>query len=176
MRAPPKMMLLELPTADEIDDLACTSPEFNVRKFEYDRRNRRADLDHIPCKGQIVLVVRGVKGTLLVRTKKDKLWGLPSDLMLTTETAAQSVKRIAGDSWGVGVRSTQLMAMYDVIWHHSDYTVKRLHLVYECLTDDEECAPGIREAGKECVFVADTGKIDFKDEIFENALSDCSEK
>jgi len=169
-------MLLELPTADEIDDLACTTPEFKVRKFEYDLRNKRADLDHTPCKGQMVLVIRGDKGTLLVRGKGEKSWGLPSDLILTTETATQSAKRIARDSWGIGLRTMQLAAMYDVIWHHSDFTVKRLHLVYGCLTDDEECEPVKSAAGTECAFMTVTEKVSFKDDIVKNALSDCSEK
>lgn len=176
MRKPPKMMLLELPTADEIDDLACTTPEVRVRKFEYDLRNKKADLDHKPCKGQIVLVIRGTKGTLFVRRKGERAWGLPTDVILTTETAIQSAKRVAGDSWGLGLRSLQLAAMYDVIWHHSDYTVKRLHLVYSCLTDDEESAPGKDSATLEGTFMTGTESVEMKDEISQNALADCSEK
>jgi ADP-ribose pyrophosphatase YjhB (NUDIX family) len=170
------MMLLELPTADEIDDLACTTPEFQVRKFEYDRRSSKADLDHMPCKGQMILVVRGEKGIIFVRESASGGWVLPSGLILTTETAAQCAKRVAKAVCGIGLRSLELAAMYDVIWHHSDYTVKRLHLVYACATDESECTSGGSGRSTEGAFFTEPPEADIQDEIVRNALIDCSDK
>ena len=132
-------MLIELPTADEIDALAITTPRFEVRKFEFDLGGQAADLKYSPCKGQMVLVIAGKNGIALTRTSKQDKWHLPSGRISTIEDAVAAAKRIAMEQCGVMVRCLDLAGMYDVVWHYSDITIKRLHLVYSALTDDECC-------------------------------------
>ncbi len=164
----PKKMLVELPTADEIDELAVSTPGLNVRKFEYDAREADADLDYAPCKGQVVLVIRGEAGTALVRRKGEKGWSLPSGTINTFEDIPQAAKRVAAETCGVHLRSTDLAAMYDVVRHYKDVTIKRLHIVYAALTDDE-CSHGAK-------FHKEVPTSVPLDELDRAALDDCSEK
>ncbi len=143
-------MLIELPVADEIDGLATAYPAFRVRKFEYDIKEGAPDLNRAPCKGQVVLVVNGEKGTALLRNKDGHSWALPSGSILIYETPEQAAKRVAKAECGLGIRSMVLTAMYDVAWHYPDITVKRLHLVYAAVTDDFEfTVPAERYSGAE---------------------------
>jgi len=172
---PPKKMLIELPTADEIDDLAVSTPKLSVRKFEYDRRGVAADLDYTPCKGQIMLVVRGEKGTVLVKRKGEKGWALPSGTINTYEDIATAAKRVAKDTCGLSVKSMDLAAMYDVIWHFEGVTIKRLHIVYAAITDDE-CSKGTKGDLVEAAFHKDVPMSILHDELDRTALDDCGEK
>lgn len=150
MRAPPKRMLIELPVAEEIDGLATNYPEFRVRKFEYDIKEGSPDLNRAPCKGQIVLVVNGEKGTVLLRSKDGHSWALPNGSVLMYETPEQAARRVAKAECGLGIRSMVLTAMYDVSWHYPEITVKRLHLVYAAVTDDFEfVTPADKYSGAE---------------------------
>ena len=171
---PPKRILVELPTADEIDGLALSTPRLSVRKFEYDRRGEAADLDYAPCKGQMILVIRGQKGTALVRGKGGKGWSLPAGPISTYEDIPAAAKRVAKEVCGVGLRSTDLAAMYDVVWHYRGVTVKRLHIVYAGVTDDE--CPGAPGAKPEASFHKDVGAGMLHDELDRAALDDCSGK
>lgn len=131
-------MLLELPGADEIDELARSTPELNVRKFEYDMKGANADLDYTPCKGRIIIVVMGEKGTVLIEPESSGKWSLPSGFINTYEKIEESVTRVAKETCGVTLRSRQLIAMFDVIRHFKGVTIKRLYIVYSAITDDSD--------------------------------------
>ena len=163
-------MLIELPAADEIDDLAVTSPKFEVRKFEFDMAGSKADLRYPPCKAQAVIVAKGEKGTALARTK-DGGWTVPSGRVGAAEDIPRSVKRIAREEFGLMLRSMELAGVYDVIWHYSDLTVKRLHFVYAAVTDEgQEPRPDQR-----IKFFPRPEDVT-TDEVSKAALADCTEK
>ncbi len=176
MRKAPKRMLLELPTADEIDDLATTTPHFEVRKFEFDMGNDKADLNYAPCKGELVLVIVGEKGIALVGEKGSESWRLPSCRIRTHETAIQAAKRLAKEECGLMLRSLELSGMYDVVRHYDDLSVKRLHLLYAALTDDCDCVPDERIGSLDARFFAEVPRSVLDDELMRTALADCSEK
>jgi ADP-ribose pyrophosphatase YjhB (NUDIX family) len=175
VRKAPKHMLIELPTADEIDALALTTPHIEVRKFDFDMKGMKADLNYVPCKGQLVLVISGGNGVLLTR-KKGGEWSLPSGRIGTNEEPVKAAKRIAKEECGIGLKSVELAGMYDVVWHYSDVSVKRLHLVYAATTDDHVCVPGEAGGAIQAKFFANTPEAFSKDEMLACALSDCSEK
>lgn len=168
MSTPPKI-LIELPAADEIDDLAITTPRFEVRKFEFDRRDEKADLRYPPCKAQVVIVVKGPKGTALAPCGKEA-WCVPSGMVGSAEEIPAAAKRIAKEGFGLYLRSIELAGMYDVIWHYAGLTVKRLHFAYAAVTE-EDAAPS-RNAVQ--FFIRPEEKV--KDEISMAALADCKEK
>ena len=169
-------MLIELPTADEIDGLAVSTPTFEVRKFELDMGARRADLNYTPCKGQMVLVIRGPNGIALVRRKGSKDWSLPSGRIAPQEGIAKAARRVAREECGLIPRSLDLAAMYDVVWRYSDMSIKRLHFVYACLTDDTKCAPGQCEETTTARFFVQMPAAVLDDDIGRNAIADCSAK
>jgi len=171
----PKHMLIELPTADEIDDLAITTPEFEVRKIEYDRSDRKADLNYPPCKGQVVVVVRGPSGIAMVREKGARHWGLPSGRLRIPEVASEAARRVAREQCGIGLRRVELAGIYDVISHFSDVSVKRLHMVFAAETDDAECVPG-QQSGLEAMFSKDPGRLAGDDDLLVSALKDSEKK
>lgn len=171
----PNRILVELPTADEIDDLAVSTPELSVRKFEYDKRGEAADLDYAPCKGQMVLVIRGERGTALVKRKGTKGWSLPSGHINTFEDIAGAAKRVAKETCGVSLRSMDLAAMYDVVWHYKGVTVKRLHIVYAAITDDD-CSPTAEGGLSEARFHKDVPASMLREQLDKTALDDCSQK
>jgi len=169
-------MLIELPTADEIDKLAVTTPKFEVRQLAIELGDEEADLNYTPCKGQMVLVVKGKEGTPLVRAKKEKEWSLPSGRIGPNEDIEKSVKRIAKERCGIMLRSIELAGMYDVVWHYSDVSIKRLHLVYSCHTDDTECSPEKMDEVEEARFFKELPSALRKHRIYGHALTDCSAK
>jgi ADP-ribose pyrophosphatase YjhB (NUDIX family) len=176
VRKTPKRMLLELPSAGEIDDLATTTPHFEVRKFEFDMGKDKADLNYAPCKGEMILVIVGEKGIALVGDKGSESWRLPSCRIHTHETAIQAAKRVAKEECGLMLRSLELSGMYDVVWHYDDLSVKRLHLLYAAITDDCECCSDGRKGALEARFFTEVPKSVLDDELMRNALADCSEK
>ncbi len=169
-------MLIELPTADEIDRLAVTTPKFEVRQISIELEDEEADLNYTPCKGQMILVVRGKEGTPLVRTREEKDWVLPSGRIGPNEDIEKSAKRIAMERCGIMLRSVELAGMYDVVWHYSNVSIKRLHLVYACITDDTACSPENTEEIQEARFFKDLPASLRKHRIFGYALTDCSTK
>lgn len=175
MRKAPKRMLIELPTADEIDALALTTPHVEVRKFDFDMKGMKADLNYVPCKGQLVLVISGKNGVLLTK-EEGGAWNLPSGRIGTTEEPVIAAKRIAKDEYGIGLKSVELAGMYDVVWHYSDVSVKRLHLVYAAITDDPECTPGEAGRATQARFFASIPEASSKNEMLACALADCSGK
>jgi hypothetical protein len=169
-------MLIELPTADEIDQLAITTPKFEVRHLSFDMGEEKADLDYSPCKGQVVLVARGPGGTALTKTRSREGWGLPSDRIGPNEDIGMSPKRVAKEMCGIMLRSVELAGIYDVVWHYSNVSVKRLHVVYACLTDDTVCSPEKKHEIEEARFFADVPEGTMKHPIFGPALADSSAK
>jgi ADP-ribose pyrophosphatase YjhB (NUDIX family) len=169
-------MLLELPTAEEIDGLAVSTPRFEVRKLEFDLIRRKADLNYTPCKGQVVLVIRGKKGTPFVKRKGSEGWSLPSNTIPTYEDPAISAKRVAKEQCGLMLRSLDLAGMYDVVFHYLDVSIKRLHLVYAAVTDDLECQPQKGGPVTEAAFFVDPPESARKSRIDKFAIADCSEK
>ncbi len=176
MSKPPKRMLLELPMADEIDCLATTAPHFEVRKFEFDMGKDKADLNYAPCKGEMVLVIVGEKGIVLVSDKSSDKWRLPSCRIHIHETAIQAAKRLAKDECGLMLKSLELSGMYDVVWHYADISVKRLHILYSAITEDCECGLGETKSASKAMFFTEIPQSVLDDELMKNALADCSEK
>jgi ADP-ribose pyrophosphatase YjhB (NUDIX family) len=172
----PKHMLIELPTADEIDSLAVTAPKFEVRHLTIDLGEDEADLNYTPCKGQMILVVRGNEGIPLVKVRSEKEWTLPSDRIGPNEDIEKSVKRVARERCGIMLRSIELAGMYDVVWHYSDVSIKRLHIVYACLTDDTVCAPEDTKEVEEARFFKEVPATLKRHRIYGYALTDCSAK
>lgn len=172
----PKGMLFELPTADEIDSLAITTPSFEVRRFEISLGSKKADLHYTPCKGQMVLVIMGEKGVALTKDDASGEWRLPSGRIAILEDAEAAAKRVAKEECGVTVTSLELSGIYDVVWHYSDISIKRLHLVYASVTEDDcwsEAKPG---KGREAKFFREVPQTLLGDEVARAALADCSEK
>ncbi len=167
-------MLFELPTADEIDALALTSPNIRVRRFDVDKPEEKADLNYAPCKGQVLLVVNGPKGTAFSRGRHSPVWTLPSGRIGANEDVQKSVKRVAGD-FGLSARSTELNGIYDVVFHYSDISIKRLHLAYEVITDDDAAEPA-RANGYEVRFFKEPPPEALCDELVNAAVSDCTQK
>jgi len=166
----PKKLLFELPAADEIDDLAITTPRFAVRKFEFDLTDTKADLRYPPCKAQVVLVVKGKNGVALAKHGKDG-WILPSGRIGAAEEIPTAAKRLAREEFGLPVMSIELAGIYDVIWHYSDLTVKRLHFVYSGMMGDEP-----EQAARNKVGFHQKPEEIVTDEISKAALTDCKEK
>ena len=169
-------MLIELPTAEEIDDLAITTPRLEVRKMELDFSRTKANLDYAPCKGQVVVVIRGEDGIPLVRRHDAQGWSLPSDRIAPGEDIGESVKRVAREQCGLMLRSAELAGIYDVVWLYSDISIKRLHFVYAALTDDRKCAPVKGKEISETKFFKDVPDVVRKDDVYRFALADCNAK
>jgi len=169
-------MLIELPTAEEIDDLAITTPRLEVRKMELDFGRTKANLDYPPCKGQVVVVIRGEDGIPLVRRHDAQGWSLPSDRIAPGEDIGESVKRVAREQCGLMLRSAELAGIYDVVWLYSDISIKRLHFVYAALTDDRKCAPVKGKEISETKFFKDVPDVVRKDDVYRFALADCNAK
>lgn len=172
----PKRMLFELPTADEIDSLAITAPSFEVRRFEISMGSKKADLNYTPCKGQMVVVIMGEKGVALAKDGASDEWRLPSGRISILEDAEAAAKRVAKEECGITVTSLELAGIYDVIWHYSDISIKRLHLVYAGVTEDDcwsEMRPG---KGRDARFFREIPKGVLENEVASAALADCSEK
>ena len=176
MKKKRKHLLVELPNAGEVDALAITTPSFEVRKYEYDRGKAKADLKYAPCKGQIVLVMIGEKGLLLCRAKGAKQWGLPSDRIGACEDTVAAAKRVAQEITGMKLRSLELAAMYDVTWHFSDISIKRLHIVYAAQVDDSGCEAERAVGSSEVMFFDDLTGVSVESDLVRDAILDCSEK
>ena len=169
-------MLIELPTADEIDDLAITTPRLEVRKIELDLGKKKADLNYAPCKGQIVLAIRGEGGLALVRRHGEEGWSLPSDRIGPGEDVGRSAKRVAKEQCGLMLRTAELAGIYDVVWHYSDVSIKRLHFVFAALTDDRGCVPAKDAGVSDARFFSEIPTDVQKNEIHSFAIADCSGK
>jgi ADP-ribose pyrophosphatase YjhB (NUDIX family) len=168
-------MLIELPTADEIDQLAITTPKFEVRNIAFEMGDRRADLDYTPCKGQAVVVIRGEEGTALVRMLGSGEWTLPSDRIGPNENIIRSAKRVGSEQCGLMVRSLELAGIYDVVWHYASVSIKRLHFVFAADTDDRTCRPGKPGVVDDARFFREVPPSASRDDVGKFALSDCSE-
>ena len=169
-------MLIELPTAEEIDDLAITTPQLEVRKLELDMGKTKANLDYAPCKGQVVVVIRGEEGISMVKRDEKHGWSLPSDHIGPNEDIGKSAKRVAKEQCGLTLRSAELAGIYDVVWHYSDISIKRLHFVYAAMTDDRKCAPGKGKDIMEAKFFREVPNTVQENDIHGFALADCSAK
>ena len=176
MRKVPKHMLIELPTADEIDGIAITSPKFEVRQLSIEMGDEKANLDYTPCKGQMIVVIRGEGGISLVRKRGANDWTLPSDRIGPNEEIVKSVKRVGREQCGLMLKSIELAGMYDVVWHYSNVSIKRLHFVYVGETDDRECSPQKTADVEEARFFRDLPDKVRKDRICSCALTDSSAK
>jgi ADP-ribose pyrophosphatase YjhB (NUDIX family) len=169
-------MLFELPTADEIDSLAITAPKFEVRRFELDMGSNKADLNYTPCKGQMVVVILGEKGVALAKDEASGGWRLPSGRIAILEDAEAAAKRVAREDCGLTVTSLELAGIYDVVWHYSDISIKRLHLVYAGVTEDDCWTEARPCKGREAKFFREVPEGALRNEVERAALADCSEK
>ncbi len=176
MRPPPKRMLLELPTADEIDDLALSSPSFEVRRFDIDLRRRKADFAYAPCKGHVIVVARSEAGIAFVRRRRERAWSLPSDRIWMNEAIGRSPRRVAREQCGIGLRIVELAGIYDVVIHYLDISVKRLHVVYMGIAEDSECTVSADGGISEARFFAETPSPLHDRQIVVSAIADASQK
>lgn len=165
-------MLIELPTADEIDGLAMTTPSLVVRRFEFDLSGDRLDLEYTPCKGEAVVVIRGRDGVALLKGDDEVVWTLPAGRIGTGEEPSTAARRIAKESCGLGLRSLTLVGLYDVTRHYSNVSLKRLSTVYLGETDD---LPGAEVCGR-CVFHLEDLETLPVGELDSTAVADCLEK
>ncbi|MDH3364820.1 MAG: NUDIX hydrolase, partial [Thermoplasmata archaeon] len=127
-------MLLELPTADEIDDMAERTPSLTVRRYEFNLLDREIDLNYTPCKGEVVIVTRRKGGIVLVRAKGTAMWTLPAARIRMDEMPEDAARRVALERCGLKLTGADLKAFYDVTRHYQNVSVKRLFVVYGCST------------------------------------------
>ena len=166
-------MLLELPTADEIDELVCDIPDIIVRRFEFDLLDRKIDLDYTPCKGETVVVVKGkAGGVYLVRKGAAAIWSVPSGRIEMNESPETAGHRVAKERCGLELERTKLKALYDVTRHYENISVKRLFVVYECEATKGEQRPPETPETKCVLHKADLDKLVLED-IDSQAIADC---
>ena len=165
-------MLLELPTADEIDDLAARTPSLTVRRYEFDLVDTDLNLDYTPCKGEVVIVARRGEGVMLVKSKGATIWTLPCARIQMNESPEEAAVRVARERCGLSIDDAQLKAFYDVTRHYRNVSVKRLFVVYSCAIrgDPDDAA---KDTDDECSL--HSGDLDeiLIEEIDSQALSDC---
>ncbi len=166
---------MELPTADEIDELASDRPALLVRRFDLDLRDRRMDLNYAPCKGEVLFVTEGVRGVALVKMKGAVIWTLPSGRIEANDAPEATARRIAKERCGIRLGELDLRALYDVTRHYENVSVKRLLVVYRAKVEDYPS--GAHEDGHpQCVFhSADLEELVFEG-IDSQAIADCLEK
>jgi ADP-ribose pyrophosphatase YjhB (NUDIX family) len=171
----PRRMLLELPTADEIDEMASDRPALLVRRFDFDLKDRRMDLDYTPCKGEVLFVTTGARGVALVRTEGAVIWTLPSGRVCVNEAPEATARRIANERCGIRLGEMELMALYDVTRHYENVSIKRLLVVYRAKVEDYHS--GTDEDGRpRCVFHSADLEGLVCEEIDSQAIADCLEK
>ncbi len=165
-------MLLELPTADEIDDMAAKVPSLTVRRYEFDLLDHEIDLNYTPCKGEAVIVTRRNGGVVLVKSKGAVMWTLPAAKIRMDEAPEDAARRIARERCGLSLTAANLRALYDVTRHYQNVSVKRLFVVYDCSTDaDPDRSLAI--SNDECsVHFDDLDKLTLE-EIDAQAIADC---
>lgn len=175
MNGRPRRMLLELPTADEIDEMASDRPALLVRRFDFDLKDRRIDLNYTPCKGEVLFVTEGVRGVALVRTEGAVIWTLPSGRICVNEAPEAAAKRIAKEICGIRLGEMDLMALYDVTRHYENVSIKRLLVVYRAKVEDYHS--GTDEDGRtRCAFHSTDLEELVCEEIDSRAIADCLER
>ncbi len=175
MNGRPRRMLLELPTADEIDEMASDRPALLVRRFDFNLEDRRIDLDYAPCKGETLFVTGGARGVALVKTEGATIWTLPSGRIGVNEAPEAAARRIAKERCGIRLGEMDLRALYDVTRHYENVSVKRLVVVYRAKVEDYHSAAP-EDGHPRCVFhSADLEEL-VHDEIDSQAIGDCLEK
>lgn len=165
-------MLLELPTADEIDDLAAKTPSLTVRRYEFDLVDREIDLNYTPCKGEVVVVVRKDDGVFLVKAGGTTMWTLPCARISMEETPEKAVFRVAKERCGIAIEDAELKALYDVTRHYKNVSVKRLFVVYSCRTDEDPVGEAEGSDDQCSVHFGDLDKL-VLEQIDSQALVDC---
>ena len=164
--------MLELPTADEIDEMASDAPDLIVRRFELDLLEMDFDMNYTPCKGEAVVVTKSGGGVLLVRKGAASVWTLPSGRIAMGETPEQAGARVADEECGIDVQNMKLRALYDVTRHYANISVKRLLVVYEC---ESACAErrAPETPGTECALHTDDLDKLVLEDIDSQAIADC---
>jgi ADP-ribose pyrophosphatase YjhB (NUDIX family) len=165
-------MLLELPVADEIDELAADRPSLIVRRFEYELTDRRIDLEYQPCKGEALFVTDCDRGVALVKREGAKMWTLPSGRIDVNEPPEATARRVALERCRIRLGEVDLRALYDVTRHYENISVKRLFVIYRAEVEDFHSGGG-RSPVTECSFhSSDLGDL-VCDEIDSQAIADC---
>ncbi len=165
-------MLLELPTADEIDDMAASVPSLTVRRYEFDLLDHKIDLNYTPCKGEAVIVAKRRGGIVLVKAKGTVMWTLPAARIAMDETPDATARRVAKERCGVELETVELKAFYDVTRHYQNVSVKRLFVVYGCSATNDPDQTAITLAGECAVHFDDLDKLALE-EIDAQAIADC---
>ena len=165
-------MLLELPTADEIDDLAARTPSLIVRRYEFDLVDAELDLNYTPCKGEVVIVARRGEGVALVKAKGTMIWTLPCARIRMDESPEEAAVRVARERCGLDIDDAKLRAFYDVTRHYRNVSVKRLFVVYSCAIHGNP-DDATKDTDDDCsIHSGDLDSI-VLEEIDTQALSDC---
>jgi ADP-ribose pyrophosphatase YjhB (NUDIX family) len=165
-------MLLELPTAEEIDELASDTPNLVVRRFEFDLLEMEFDMNYTPCKGEAVIVTKRKGGVYLVRKGAAEMWTLPSGRIAMDEAPRTAGVRIARESCGIELEGMKLRALYDVTRHYGNISVKRLFVVYDAEAADGEQLPPETPNTKCVLHTDDLDKLVLED-IDSQAIADC---
>ena len=168
-------MLLELPTADEIDDLAADRPALVVRRYEFDLKDRPIDLNYTPCKGEAVFVTDCDRGVALVRSRGSAMWTLPSGRIDVNESPEDAARRIAMDRCHIRLGKVELTALYDVTRHYENISVKRLFVVFRADVADFHSGQS-KDAQYECSFHSTDLDRLVCEEIDSQAIADSLEK
>lgn len=176
MRHRPNRMLLELPTADEIDDLAAGRPSLIVRRFEFDLTGRELDLNYTPCKGEALFVTDCARGVALVRREGAVMWTLPSGRIDVNESPETTARRIAMERCHIRLGEVDLRALYDVTRHYENISVKRLFVVYRASVEDYHSGVSTADTHTECLFHSADLEDLVCEEIDSNAIADSLEK
>lgn len=165
-------MLLELPLADEIDEMATDRPSLIVRRFEYELTDRRIDLEYQPCKGEALFVTDCMRGVALVKSDGAKMWTLPSGRIDVNESPEAAARRIAVERCCIRLGEVDLRALYDVTRHYENISVKRLFVIFRAEVEDFHSGGG-RMPDTVCTFhSSDLGDL-VCEEIDSQAITDC---
>jgi len=165
-------MLLELPTADEIDDMAAQVPSLTVRRYEFDLLDHKIDLNYTPCKGEVVIVTRRDGGVVLVKSKGTIMWTLPAARIRMDEAPEDAARRVAKERCGLHLTEASLKALYDVTRHYQNVSIKRLFVVYGCSTDMDPDGSLTMSTDECAVHFDDLDRLALE-EIDAQAIADC---
>jgi ADP-ribose pyrophosphatase YjhB (NUDIX family) len=155
--------------------MASDRPALIVRRFDFDLKDRRIDLNYTPCKGEVVIVTEGVRGVAFLKVQGAAIWTLPSGRIDVNEAPETTARRIAMDRCGIRLGEVDLRALYDVTRHYENVSVKRLFVVYLAKVEDYHSGAHT-EDHPPCVFHStDLDKL-MCEEIDSQAIADCLEK
>jgi ADP-ribose pyrophosphatase YjhB (NUDIX family) len=155
--------------------MASDRPALIVRRYDFDLKDQRIDLNYTPCKGEVLIVTEGVRGVALLKTTGGVMWTLPSGRIDVNEAPETAARRVAVNKCGIRLGDVDLKALYDVTRHYENVSVKRLFVVYLAKVDDYH-GGAQRDDRSPCVFHSENLDKLVCEEIDSQAIADCLEK